>query len=55
MFVNHLWRFTIYVNVWLALDAGVHYRSPVDTCNWHVYVLIENSDTSLLLRFVIIS
>ena len=37
------------MSVSFSFDADVQRRCFVDTCDCHVYVLIGNSDTSLLL------
>ena len=37
------------MNAWFGLDTDVYARCAVDICDCHVYVCIENSDTSLLL------
>ena len=41
----HLSAFTIFVNAWFSWLQMLN----IDTCDWHVYALIGNSDISLLL------
>ena len=41
------------MNDWFSLDVhvDVHCRCPINTCGWHGYVLIGDSDISLIFTF----
>ena len=43
----HLWGFTIFVDAFYCLVAGVQLHFAVDTCDRRVYVLLGNYDTKL--------
>ena len=49
MFVNSPIRITTFVNACFSLTASVQRMSVVDTYDWHVYIMLGNFDTNLLL------